>query len=379
MIATIPVYLSLSDFGLGTAASVDMTSAMARNDRKSAMRAFQSVWTFMTMVTTLIALIVVVCVAVWGFMTPASTASVFSPSRIAGTITLITIAALLIIQMSICKSIFQATHKYALGTVILDLASLADGLIVIAIAMLGGDILLAAAGMLATRIISTLFCHLILSRIEPWCRPGWSMADKKTLQRLLHPSLGALALTLANSLGLQGMVLSIGFTFGPATAAIFATSRMLTRIPLQFSTLLSRASLPELTRAQVDGHHELTRKLMRANLMLAFASVLPFTLILAFWGPELQSKISNGEMAATSDSFAVLGIAALLNALWSTLGAKLLATNQQGTFAWIALIMYAACAGLPFHFNVNYLLLLIFFALSEAAILIKIIAVYIKK
>lgn len=375
MIATISVYLGLSDFGLGTAAGVDMTTAMARDDRPTALRAFQSVWLFMTVVTVVVGALVILGALLWGYQADAHSTQAFTPMRIAGAIVFITLAALLMIQMSILKTILQATHKYALGTVIFDLVSLAEGLTVVSIAFLGGDILTAAAGMLCIRSIALTVFYGILVRLEPWCRPGWAFADSNTLRRLMRPSLAALALTLANSLGLQGVVLTIGWGMGPAAAAVFATTRMLTRIPLQFSTLLSRASLPELTRSQVEGSETLTRRIMRANVGLALVTVPPCAVILAIWGPELLSRLSHGEMVANMQAFALLGTAATLNALWSTLSVKLLATNQQGSFAWMVLLLYAICAFLPLIPGIHYLSVLGALALSEAIVLFRIMIV----
>lgn len=373
MIATIPVYLGLSDFGLGTAAGVDMTAAMALNDRPAALQAFQSVWLFMTAVTAIVATAVILGALVWGYRADELPGQTFAPMRTAGAIGFITLAALLMIQMSILKTVFQATHKYALGTVILDLASLSDGLIVIVIALLGGDVLWAALGMLGMRLVSLIVFHGIQARLEPWCHPGWAMANRQTLRRLMHPSLSALALTLANSLGLQGIVLTLGLTMGPAVAAVFASTRMLTRIPLQFATLLSRASLPELTRAQIEGRTDLTRRLMRANVGLALISVLPFALVLTIWGNTILKWLSNGQMTADTGSFVLLGAAATLNALWNVLGMKLLATNRQNVFAWAALILYAACSALPLLPHISYLSVLASITIAELMILLRII------
>lgn len=369
MIATIPVYIGLSDFGLGTAAGIDMTSAMARNDRPAALRAFQSVWLFMTGVTVLVAIIIILIALIWGYGAAPPTDSIFTPRQIGGSIALITLASLLMIQMAILKNVFQATHKYALGTVVFDLASLIEGLVVIAIAFIGGDILTAAAGMLGIRVVALMVCLVIVSRVEPWLYPGWAMADRFTLRRLMRPSIAALALTLANSFGIQGLVLSIGWTMGPAVAAVFATTRMLTRIPLQFSGLLSRASLPELTRAQVEGNYDLARRLMRLNLFLALVSVGPCALALTMWGPEILAYLSSGEMAADRMAFALLGVAAALNALWSTLSVRLLAMNRQGSYAWFVLSLYVLCACMPLFGTPSYLTILAIVMMAEVFIL----------
>jgi O-antigen/teichoic acid export membrane protein len=160
--------------------------------------------------------------------------------------------------------------------------------------------------------------------------------------------MGAFSLTLANSFGLQGVVLTIGWAISPTAAAIFATTRMLTRIPMQFSNLLTRASLPELTRAQVSGNATLTQKLMKINFGLTLAVMLPAALILSWLGPDILHYMSNGEMSQTHLNFALLGLAASLCAIWTTLGTRLISVNRQSEFSYLALALYALSALMPF-------------------------------
>ena len=249
MITTIPSYLALSDFGLATAAGIDITRAVARHDHDTALRAFQTVWLFITTITCCVALLVMICLAIWIAFAPAADTTWFDRSTIAGTVAFVTLGALLGAQMSILRVVYQATHKYALGTALNDIGTPLQGFAVIAVASTGGGLMAAAATGALVNAVMLVIYHRVLTRLEPWCQIGIRHADRSTLRRLMHPSLAAFALTAANSFGLQGVVLTIGWTLGPTAAAVFATARMISRIPLQFSGLLTRASLPELTRS----------------------------------------------------------------------------------------------------------------------------------
>ncbi|MDF2142042.1 hypothetical protein [Paenirhodobacter sp. CAU 1674] len=348
MISTIPAYLALSDFGLGTAAGIDITRSVAREDRPEALRAFQTVWLFLTAVTCGVAILVGLGLAIWLELAGASAAAGPSRGDIAITAIFVTLGALFGAQMSIRKVVYQATHKYALGTALNDLGFLAQGIVVIAVALSGGGIVAAAvAGAVATGAMLVIYAR-VLARLEPWCRIGFAASDRATLRRLLHPSLAAFALTAANSFGLQGVVLTIGWTMGPAVAAVFATARLMSRIPLQFSSLLTRASLPELTRALVAGNAQLVARLMRLNLALTAAVMVPAAAALALWGPQLLARLSGGEMQAGWLVLALLGLAALANGVWTTLGTRLLAMNRQSDYAWLVLGLYALVALSPF-------------------------------
>jgi len=371
MLTTIPTYLALSDFGLGTAAAIDITRSIARGDRDAALQAFQSVWVFLTVITGVVAILVGGGLALWiGFYEVSEGADI--PAKdIALTAILIMISALFSMQMNIFKSVYQATHKYALGTFLYDLCFLVSGLAVVLVASVGAGIVNAAA----TAALITGFWMpayaLILKRFEPWWHPGTSHANRATLRQLLQPSLAAFALIIANSFGIQGVVLTIGWNFGPAAAAIFATARMITRIPLQFSGLLTRASLPELTHALTAGNDSLVRRLMKLNMRATLTLMIPATLALGLFGPELLGILSRGEMALSRTAFSLLALAALATSLWTVLGTALMAVNRQGEYAWLVLALYVAVALLPFLDSANMFGVLSAMVFADAIIAAK--------
>ncbi|WP_281981763.1 lipopolysaccharide biosynthesis protein [Thalassorhabdomicrobium marinisediminis] len=372
MISTIPTYLALSDFGLGVAASVVMTSAMERGDKETAQKAFQSVWAFLTAGTTIIGALSIVIAWIWLTFTQQAAAGPFPVSEVFLAICLTVIAALFSLQMSIRKIVFNATHKYALGTALLDGLYFANMLCMLMAIALGAGLV----GATTVFLIGRLFCltvYIALQRhYEPWCKGGLTAASSATLKPLLNPSMGALALTMANSFGLQGVVLTIGWTFGPAAAAVFATTRLLTRIPLQFSGLLVRASLPELTRAQISGKTDLTARLMHINTLSAMAIMIPATIGLVAIGPSVLTYMSDGEMTNDRLSFALLGIAALFSALWTTMGTRLIAVNRQSEFAYLALGLYGATALVPVMGSDDLLYVLMAIALADGMIALRI-------
>lgn len=371
MISAIPTYLALSDFGLGVAAGVDLTGAMERGDHEAGLRVFQSVWSFLTVMTLSVGIFCIAGAGLWLFLSDSKSAGPFSPTEIFWSVTLIVIAALATMQMSIRKIVFQATHKYALGTAAFDLIYFVGLLLVLVSVLAGGGLWVAAMVQLLSRVAGLMAFSRLQKHYEPWCSVGMKYADKTTLKYLMNPSLSALTLTLANSFGLQGVVLTIGWAISPTAAAIFATTRMLTRIPMQFSGLVTRASLPELTRAQVAGNTELTRRLMKLNMRLTLAVIVPAMVVLIAYGPSIITYISHNEMSQSRIAFALLGLAAVFCAVWTTLGTRLIAVNRQSEFAYLALALYLASALVPFITNGNMLPILIILAVADGAIAIK--------
>ncbi|MFT6450541.1 MAG: O-antigen/teichoic acid export membrane protein [Halocynthiibacter sp.] len=375
MLSTIPTYIALSNFGLGIAAGVDITQSMAKDDSETALRAFQSVWLFLSAISVLAIAIVAAGALIWLSLSGASQGA-FTPQNIAITMGILALYAGVVMQMSTLKIVFQATHKYALGTALFDIVFLLGGLGTLLCAALDGGVVSAAITLLAIQLAGFAIYAITLRRLEPWWHMGWRQADRSTLRRLIAPSSAAFALTLANSFGLQGVVLAIGWMINPAAAATFATARMLTRIPLQFSGLLTRAALPELTRTQTEGNTALTAKIMRLNLGLTIATMLPFTLLLGAFGPTILSQLSKGEMSGGHSLFAYLAIAALFAALWQTLSMPLIAINKQSGFAYAALALYLACAAIPFFASNSLTPLLVATLAAEAILFWRVFSLY---
>ncbi|WP_288416291.1 lipopolysaccharide biosynthesis protein [uncultured Acinetobacter sp.] len=369
MISTIPTYLALSDFGLGTAATIRMTKALAENNYKDAVKAFQSVWLFVS-ASTLFIFFIGLLIG-WGWISytdSLKTYSNYSYLVIFQTVAVMGLSTLLAIQMSLFKAIYQANNKYAIGTLFFDLASLFEGLIVILIAINGGNILHAAFGMLFVRVLFTIHYIYLVVKNEDWFSLGFNQADVKTLKELARPSIAALSLTLANSFGIQGVVLTIGWTLGPAVAGVFSATRMLTRIPLQIPSLLMRASIPELTRAYVQRDKSLLDKLMSLNIRLALLVVIPSTCILFILGPWLLNIMSDGNIKVGYLDFIFLGMAAIFCTLWNTYGMQLLSINRQGDFSWFVILAYFICCFIPI-FVINYEFVLFLLSVFELFIL----------
>jgi O-antigen/teichoic acid export membrane protein len=352
MLSTIPTYVSLTDFGLGTATAVEVTIKMARNDRAGALRAFQSTWVLVTALAVLVALGVIAIgiplvgggAALW---LPDRWRQPFAGGPLFAAIVLMTLYAVVAMQMSLIGTVYSATHKYALGTFLRDLLVPVEGAAVITAAMLHGAIFEAAASMLLIRLCGYFAYHHGLRRLEPWFRVGWRHADRQTARRLLRPSIAAFALTAANAVGLQGVILTLGWVAGPAVVAVFGATRLLTRVPVQFSTLVSRASLPELTRSQTAGDVRATRSLIRLNLAAAGAIAGGFLVLLLIGGPWLLAVISHGTLVAPYLLFVLLGIAGAANAIWTAAASPIIARNEQWRFAYLYMGLCAVTALLP--------------------------------
>ncbi|RYG23732.1 MAG: hypothetical protein EON93_23685, partial [Burkholderiales bacterium] len=236
MLMTIPTYVTVSDFGLGAAAGVEITQRVARGDVAGALTAFQSAWGFV------FAILAVIALATGAYTTLVILTVIGGSADIAVAVLLVALYAIAAVQMTTLAMVYRATHKFARAMLISAAVICLEGVALICVVLLSGQIVEAAFAMLVVRLAGWGATYVDLRRLEPWVRLGIGNADLTTVRRLARPSLAALSLTLASSISLQGMVLMLGWVSGPAVAAVFSATRFLTRIPLQFSGLVVRAS-----------------------------------------------------------------------------------------------------------------------------------------
>ncbi|MEO3386746.1 lipopolysaccharide biosynthesis protein [Mesorhizobium sp. CAU 1741] len=336
MLMTVPVYLQLTDFGLGAAATVEMTRGMARGDRATVRQIFQCIWLMVTGVSLATAAIVI-----------GIAAAVESSGAPFGAIVLVTLYGLLVMQINMQMTVYRAIGKFATSVVFTGTVLLVEGIAVVVIAAGGGGIVVAMAALLVLRAAALTGFAIHLHRVEPWARPGLRAVSAATMRSLTRPSLAALSLTLAGAVVLQGALLTLGWAAGPATVAIFGGARTVSRAPLQFAGLFTRASLPELTLSQARGDVATISRLNRLNMLIALAATIPFALLLAGFGPQILAALSGGALKASTSLFALLGAAVIANAVWMAEAAPLIAQNRQGGFGSVYLCTCLCVVTMP--------------------------------
>lgn len=339
MLMTVPAYVAVSDFGLGAAAGVEITRHMARGGTEDALRVFQSAWAFVLAILAIIGLIAAIHAAL------VMTGLLAGSPELALAVLLVTLYAIVAVQMTTLAVVYRATHKFALGMFISAGVIAAEAVTLAVVVIAGGHLVESVAALLIVRSLGWIATWLVLRRLEPWVRLGIGSANLATVRSLAGPSLAAFSMMLASSISLQGMVLVLGFVAGPVAAGIFGAARFLARIPLQFSGLVVRASLPELTRAQVSADKALHRRLDRVNTLSALIPTLPFVPLLPLLGPQLLAGMTGNALAAEWWLFGLLALTTAVGALWQAMASPLLAANQQARFAYVyAVLSMAALA-----------------------------------
>ncbi len=363
MLVTIPSYIVLGDLGFGMAASADMTRKIAMGDRAGAIRTFQSIWVF---VTVLSLSFLAIGVGIWwlGAITPLLDR--VSASRELAPIGCLMVYSVLALQMNLMLSWYQSTQRYPLGALILGLMVPAEGAALLVAVWLGADIAEGAAVWLVVRALGLAIQLLALKLKEPWIAYGWKYATVAEIHRLSTPALAALSMPISTALNIQGAVVIVGIAISPAAAAMFGTVRTITRIPLQLIGTLSRAAMPEIAVAQARGETSTLRKLVAANLLAVGLVTVPSALVTALFGERILALMSHGRIHAPLTLLVVMTVVMAAQTLWNTLGSFLFALNLQHRFthlyALIAIVSTALCYPIARRFGIipmSFVLLLV--------------------
>jgi O-antigen/teichoic acid export membrane protein len=340
MISTVPAYIALSNFGFGTVAGIDMTRNYALGDRDKVLSSFQSVWLF---ISAILVSALVLTASLWWLRAPllALLPSVKIKADVLDAACLLIVYAVAILEMNFVSAGYQCSGRYAQGTFLFDLAYPLEASVLVAACLLDGRMSVAALSITVVRIVALVAYYVRLLRVEPWMRLGWSHASLATIRRLAHPAIASLSMTVSATLSLEGLILSLGLFVSPAATAVFATTRMVTRFPLQFVRLASRATLPEMAAAFSTSNKPRTANLVTFNLIFTAAVAAPATILLIVFGPRIVDVLSHHRLRSSVLLFLGLSLTSLFQSTWNTVGQFLFAINRQQKFAYYYLALSA--------------------------------------
>lgn len=338
LVSTVPAYILVADFGLAPTLGVSLAGALARGEVRHATTLLRTASVLVLVLTTVFA-IVAASVAFLLAGSGAWTTTSVAPGEIALAVTAMSVHAVLMAQMHVINSVYRATYRYVRGTLALDLIVPLELAALVTVVAGGGTIAAAALALLLVRSLGLLLYYRDAVRLEPWASIRPALPARAAIDELLHPSLASFALTLSGVFSIHGMTLAVAAVAGPAAVATFGAARVLTRAPLQFSGLVTRATLPELTRAALSHDLLTSRRLHWLGVGSAMLIMVPFFVVMLVMGPVVLAQLSGADIVASPLLLGLLSAAATFNAIWTAASTPLTAQNRQAAFAyWYVLL-----------------------------------------
>lgn len=330
MIAAIPAYLAMSDFGIVMIAANRVTMLLAAGQAVAARRTFQSAQAFLT--------------AVLGAVGILSTALVLPPilplpfeHRCA---LWLLILALICGQIGgLAEAAFRATERFATGvafsatTRLLEWAGYCVGL------WLDGSFIAVAAGGLVARSIMTslMLYRSTLNRTD--LQYGWSAVSVVEIRDMLRPAFSYMAFTLSNALTFQGLTIVAGLFLGPAQLVVFNTYRTMSRVAVQITSALSHAVWPEFSRLFGVANSSALETAYRRTVMVGTGLAVGVGVVTLALSPLLVGVWTHHEVGFVLPLMVIFVIYAAVAGIGHTPRVLLMSTNAHGALALWAIVV----------------------------------------
>lgn len=352
LFTSLPAYLSMGDFGLATSAGNQMTMLVARDEIAQARRVYHSAW----IAVTTCCLIVLALGIVAASLVPATLlphAGLLPNTQARYTLLALTGYGALCLQNGIQQAAYRSIGLYAKGTTVNAGIMLSETLAILAVVLAHGGLFAAALALLTVRLLGVVLSAFWLYRRAGWLRPGVSHASLNEVKELLHLGLLTMLVPAAYAINLQGALLVVGATLGPAQVAVFAVTRTLTRVGIQASALVNHAVMPEFAIAVARSDKTEARRLYAISLCTYAVMLLGVFAGLALFGPWFIHKWTHGSIEADRSFVVLMALSMVLQGVWHGTSNLLLAINMQRRYA-------------PHFLAVSILLIALEYTLSRA-------------
>ena len=340
ILSALPVFLSMSDFGLTSSAGNDMTQLVARGDLNTALIVFQSTAIF-TVSCSLIGLALVIVFLNYTSASNLLPIQILTSRETSWVIGFLASEVILTTHQGCLNAGFRSCGEYAFYTMVDNSNRLIQNVLLWLCASLGGGPVEGAAAMLLIRLISTPLIAILLVRKHSWIFIGISNVRFSELKRLFRPAFANLALSIAISLHIQGIRVVVGAVLGAGSVVIFTTLRTLTRLVLQICMTIGHASEPEMAAAFGKSDVHLLRKLYIRSTQLTFIIAFGLTAILFLTGQWILKFWTHGKVLMDYSLFGWLVSGTILSTFWYNSMIVLKAANHHVKAAIFFMIMAA--------------------------------------
>jgi O-antigen/teichoic acid export membrane protein len=267
----------------------------------------------------------------------------------ARTVLLLLLAAGLVnFQTSFGASALRATGRMAEATFAFNVASLAESSAIAGALLFRAGPVTVALISLAGRFCAFTINRLLLGHYAPALRYGVAQARWDEIRRLFVPSVTYLFFPAGNAAILQGIVIVLGHTLGPASVAVFSTTRTAANVMVQLTGLFSWASWPEISRQFGLQRRDLVAAYLTHGMQISAIVAAVLGLILIAAAPIIFSVWTAGRVAPDRMLVALLTVASAMRSLHLFPTSILLATNQHVRYGFCYLAICLTVIGLVY-------------------------------
>ena len=340
LLFSIPSYLGMSDLGLGTVATTEVSMAVARNDYEQARRlfrgAFFSIASFGLLVCTAF------CISVWTF--PLHNwlhLEQIDKQELNLTLSFLVGYVLLAIFITLPLGMYRSTGHYGRGQIISTGFRITEFISLLTVVISGGGVVLAAIAFTSVRLCYVGFVWFDIRSKAAWLRIDKFSWEWPTIRPLLLPSFSMMTAYLGQTLVSQGVVTIIGINLGSTQVVLFSTVRTLCNFSKQLIGIVNLSIFSEFSISSGNQDLATTQRLhtrsVQANIGLTLLAVLGLKLL----GPWVMVFWTKGSVIAEEPFFTLYLVYILVNSLWLGSWNMLLACNRHQSITRYYLLVSA--------------------------------------
>ncbi len=318
---TIPGYIAISDLGLGTAATTEMSMMLERGELKEINTLLRNTFWFILLIGSIpfLALALSTFVFPWyewlGF-------TQISEDEFKWSFILLILYVYISIFMSLPLNYYRVEKKYHRERLISSGFKLFEFATLVFCLMMGYGVIIAATVFFTWRLMMLLFVLVDLRYNSKIFRLLPFSLDYREVQPVLRPGLSLMAFFLGQNFLNQGIITVIGLTLGSSVVVVFSTVRTLVNVVKQLIGTINQAIFSEFSYAMGKRNETLLLQLFIVGLGINIVIAAMACLFTAFFGSAILH-------AWVGDKIVVTGMFLSLMVLYVFFGSL---TNYTLTF-----------------------------------------------
>lgn len=274
----VPSFLSLSDFGFGSAAANTFILKYAAGEKQEAANVAKTGLRIMTYVVSGLIFLTLAIVWVLNYFETFDK-SLIDPQEAMVAVIILMISKALNFYNTLFEAYYRAARRASLSINFQTLVATLNVLCGFIVLVCNGRVVEYALVMLLITLVTNFLYSYFATRVLDLKKEGLKgVVDKKEIKTLFNKGLGYLLSPLWQALYFQGSTFIVRIVLGPVAVTLFNTLRTLIRSSSQFFAILIMATYPEFQFELAAGNRKKAQKIFAGtlgiNIFLSLAMII---------------------------------------------------------------------------------------------------------
>lgn len=328
LLFSIPSYLGMSDLGLGTVATTEISMCVARQDYEQAKKIFRGAFSGVIAIGFTVCMIFSLFVWALPFHDWLQIRQV-KPADLSLAMTLLAGYIFFAVFLTLLLGAYRTIGRYARGQVISNSFRVLEFAALLTTVAFGGNVVAAAGVYLIVRMCYAGFVWFDIRSKAAWLRLDKFGVEWQEIRRLIAPSFSMMTVYMGQTIVTQGLVTIVGITLGAASVVLFSTVRTLCNFAKQLIGIVNLSVFSEYAISIGNRDMSAARRLhvrsVQANVALTLVSVAGLWIA----GPLILGLWTKGRVVAEEPFFTLYLGYILVNSLWLGSWNMLLGCNNH--------------------------------------------------